>query len=229
MNSDTDTAARLQQEARSLGWALSAEQAGRLTSYADAVAAENRHLNLTRVAAPEEVWRRHLLDSLAFGLHADPARRDGVFADLGTGGGFPGVVAAIACPEAKVFLIEGKKKKLDAVARCVRRVGIVNVTCLRGRFSELAGAKDSPLSRRCDLVMARAVAPLGELVREAAPALAAGGALLCWKSDALADDERAEGDRRARARDLIVLDDLPYVSYAAARLVRYGRPEPRDA
>jgi len=87
----------------------------------------------------------------------------------------------------------------------------------------------SPIGQGMDVVTARAVASLGKLVLEAHPALRPdGGTLVCWKGDDVTPAERAEGDRRARARGLVPLTDLPYVSFKPCRLVRYGRVTSHD-
>jgi 16S rRNA (guanine527-N7)-methyltransferase len=207
-----------------LGWTLSAAQLGLLERWLDAVLDENRRLNLTAVRSREEGILRHLVDSLAFGLHlaAEPSPPAPVWVDLGSGGGFPGVPAAIAAPAATVHVVDSRAKKVAAVARLAAGLGIPNVLPHAGRLEDLA-RKGGELHARADLVFARGVGTLAACAGWARDALAGSGVLLCWKSDPVAEDERAEGLAAARRLGLAPLPDLPYVSFKPCVLVRYRR------
>ena len=144
----------------------------------------NPAINLTRVIDPRERATRHLLDSLVAVPHLDGLlpSQGGRVADLGSGGGFPGVPLAarlLARDETRTLtLIEsiGKKARfLDAVAAASGLAPRLRVA--HSRAEELATRDGATF----DLVTARAVAPLSELIRLAAPLLLPSGSLVAWK------------------------------------------------
>jgi 16S rRNA (guanine527-N7)-methyltransferase len=191
--------------AKALGVALDAAQVARLEAYLDAVLDVNRTLNLTSVRDRGDAVVRHLLDSLSIvpAWHAlagaSPPSR---VLDLGTGGGFPGAVLAVAWPSARVLMIDGTGKKARAVASCLERAGVANAEALQARGADLP--KLRPAARASfDLCVARAVGPAAELVRELAPLVAAGGRVLLMKGPNTAADEIADGEREARRHGLV--------------------------
>ncbi len=117
----------------------------------------------------------HVADSLA-GLDIEEVRAAGVIADLGSGAGFPGLVLAIALPQARVVLVESVGKKAEFLVEAAEELGIDNVEVVGGR----AEAWDAGLES-CDVVTARALARLDVLLEYAAPLLRVGGALVAWK------------------------------------------------
>ena len=200
-----DRATALVEGGRALGVALDEAQVARLDAYLDAVLDVNRTLNLTSVRDRGNAVVRHLLDSLSVvpAWHAvagpSPPRR---VLDLGTGGGFPGAVLAVAWPESHVLLIDGTGKKARAVAQCLARAGIANAEALQARGAELP--KIRPAARASfDLCVARAVGPAAELVREFAPLVASGGRIFLMKGPNTAADEIADGEREARRHGLV--------------------------
>lgn len=127
----------------------------------------SRAINLAAPGTLESFWQRHILDSLQLWPLAGGARK---WADLGSGGGFPGLVIAIllkTVPDASIELIESNRKK---------------AAFLRAAVSELAlpahvhGARIEDIAPRLEppqIVTARALAPLIELLRLAKPWLSA--------------------------------------------------------
>ena len=94
---------------------------------------ENTRINLTGVRDREDAIVRHLVDSLSvvsvWHRIAGPTAPRRVL-DVGTGGGFPGAVLAVAWPRTEVLLIDGTGKKIRAVARCLEAAGIDNAEAL---------------------------------------------------------------------------------------------------
>jgi 16S rRNA (guanine527-N7)-methyltransferase len=150
---------RLLRDARTLGITLAAADAERLCTLLSELARWNRTFNLTAIKGEEEMLTHHLLDSLA--IHADLSGES--IADVGTGAGFPGLPLAIIQPERRFTLIDSNGKKVRFVAHAVRTLGLTNVEAVHARAQEL-----SP-HPAFDTVMARACAPLPELVRTVAP------------------------------------------------------------
>ncbi len=119
----------------------------------------------------------HAADSLsALALPEILAAR--TLADLGSGGGFPGLPLALALPGTTVTLIESSSKKCAFLRDAGSRLGLDNVRVVDARVEEWAQGRGTQ-----DVVCARAVAPLGVLVEYAAPLLVLGGHLVAWKAN----------------------------------------------
>jgi 16S rRNA (guanine527-N7)-methyltransferase len=143
----------------------------------------NARLNLTRVVEPDAVARLHLLDSLAV-CPLVPAAV-GQALDLGSGGGVPGIVLAIARPGVHWTLVDSVRKKADALRSFVEALGLANVEVLADR-AELLGR--GPNRESFDLVTARACAALPVLAEYGLPLLRVGGTLIAWKGPISADE-----------------------------------------
>jgi 16S rRNA (guanine527-N7)-methyltransferase len=126
---------------------------------------------ITTVRDPAQAVDVHLADSLA-GL--DVLRGSPEVADLGSGGGFPGLVLAIALPATRVVLVESVQRKCRFLEAAAGDLGLGNVEVVCGRAEQLA-------PERFHVVTARALAALGVLVEYAAPILRHDGLLLAWK------------------------------------------------
>jgi len=138
----------------------------------------NRRVNLTRVVDPEPVARLHLLDALA-ALPLVDAIEPGRALDLGSGGGVPGIVLAMARPEWSWTLVDSVRKKTDALRSFVAALELSNVDVLTERAETLG--QDPALRGSFSLVTARACAALPVLVEYALPLLRIGGTLVAWK------------------------------------------------
>jgi 16S rRNA (guanine527-N7)-methyltransferase len=131
--------------------------------------------SITSVREPERGVDVHVADSLV-ALELDVVRAATRIADLGSGGGFPGLALAIALPEARVTLVESVGRKSAFLERAARALDVDNVRVVTAR----AEAWPDGLGAH-DLVTARALAPLGVVLEYAAPLLEAGGTLVAWK------------------------------------------------
>ena len=144
---------------------------------------------------PQAAADVHVADSLS-GLELEAVRGARAIADVGSGAGLPGLVLAAALPEARVWLVESASRKCAFLERAIGAMGIHNAEVVCERAEAWAAGRDA-----CDLVTARAVAPLAVLVEYAAPLLRAGGALVAWKGRPEADEEAA-GERAAEVAGL---------------------------
>ncbi|MCX5978464.1 MAG: 16S rRNA (guanine(527)-N(7))-methyltransferase RsmG [Chloroflexi bacterium] len=143
----------------------------------------NPAINLTRVSDPLERATRHLLDSLVAAPHiARLLPSGGKIADLGSGGGFPGVPLAARLLSRhdglSMTLIESIGKKVRFLEAVTAASGLApRLRVAHARAEDLAQGGGV----RFDLITARAIAPLSELIRLAAPILTPTGSLLAWK------------------------------------------------
>lgn len=149
--------------------------------YVDLLLQANERINLTRVVEPDEVARLHLLDALAVlpmlpALGAGGGTARGI--DLGSGGGVPGLVLAIARPDVRWMLVDSVRKKADALRAFVGNLGLENVDVSHERAEALGRGG---MREAADVVTARACAALPVLAEYALPLLHVGGRLLAWK------------------------------------------------
>ena len=158
-------------DARALGVELDAAQAAALCRLLDELAHWNRSFNLTAITERREMLTHHLLDSLSILPFLAGER----VLDIGTGAGFPGLPLAIADPQRHFVLLDSNGKKIRFVAHAVRTLGLRNVEAVHGPF---------------DTVVARACAPLPELLRLAEGYCGVGTRLLAMKGRRLAEERQ---------------------------------------
>jgi 16S rRNA (guanine527-N7)-methyltransferase len=169
-------------------WELPAQARAQLRTILDLVQAEPT--SITTVRDPERGVDLHVADSLA-GLAVPALREAEAIADLGTGGGFPGLALAAALPDTRVTLVESVGKKCKFLRRAADAAGLSNVTIVNAR----AEAWQDGLATQ-DVVTARALGPLSVIVEYAAPLLVEGGRFIAWKGRR---DPSAEADGVAAA------------------------------
>ncbi|HEV7138231.1 MAG TPA: 16S rRNA (guanine(527)-N(7))-methyltransferase RsmG [Steroidobacteraceae bacterium] len=150
---------RLVHDAAALGVALTEHDAARLRQLLEELAHWNRRFNLTGITDFDGMISHHLLDSLAVHRYLHGA----AIADVGTGAGFPGLPLALVNPERRFTLIDSNGKKIRFVAHAARTLGLVNVEPLQVRVETLRP------ERPFDTVLARAFAPLPQLLQSVAP------------------------------------------------------------
>jgi 16S rRNA (guanine527-N7)-methyltransferase len=150
---------RLVRDAALLGVSLAPADAARLLALLDELERWNRSYNLTAIESREQMVTHHLRDSLSISPDLAGTR----IADVGTGGGFPGLPLAIANPARQFTLIDGSGKKVRFVAHAARTLALANVTAVHARAEDLR--PEVPF----DTVTARALAPLPELLPLLAP------------------------------------------------------------
>lgn len=143
-------------------------------------------INLTAIRDPAEVARLHVLDSLSAVpiLRALGARR---LVDLGSGGGFPGLPLAAALEPERMLLVDSVGKKAHFLATVAAAVGLADTVAVEQARAEHL-ALDLRDREAWQVVTARAVAPLADLVEVALPLVAPDGVLVAWKG-ASAEEE----------------------------------------
>jgi 16S rRNA (guanine527-N7)-methyltransferase len=165
---------QLQAGADVLGLGLADAQIGQLMEFLALLQQWNKVYNLTSVRDPEEMLTHHLLDSLAAvaplrrhvaGLGQGGASGAVKLLDVGSGGGLPGVVFAICCPEVDVSCVDTVGKKAAFVQQVAVALKLRNLHGLHARVETLA--------RPFDVVSCRAFASLPDFVTWSRGALAA--------------------------------------------------------
>jgi 16S rRNA (guanine527-N7)-methyltransferase len=193
---------------------VSEETIKRLVLYEALLHTWQKTVNLVGASTLQAVWSRHFSDSAQLLALAPGAKR---WLDLGSGGGFPGLVIAILGAEAdlKVILIEGDQRKV-AFLRDVARQTRIAVDILPMRIERAAThARLSPV----DVVTARALAPLDKLLVLAAPFFAAATVGLFPKGHNVRAEVACARQRWAFDAELV-----PSITAADARIALLRHP-----
>ena len=162
------------------------------------------------------IWERHILNSAAivpFVREATVRRQFKTVADIGSGGGFPGIVAAACLPDHRFTLVEPMERRVEWLNECVNDMGLDNVTVVRSRanamIDDIRGSKTSrknrgaishttpvldldgnpiAISHPFAVVTCRAVAPMTKLSGWTLPLLETGGRLVALKGQSAQDE-----------------------------------------
>ncbi len=198
---------------------LSPETVARLDCFVDLLLTWQRRTNLISQSTVPSLWTRHVSDSLQLlevgkvGPAGVPPATPRVWLDLGSGGGFPGIVLACALadvPGAQVHLVDSNLKKAAFLREAVRQTktpGIVHAM----RIDELTPALDAI---SVDCVTARALAPLPDLLEMIAPFVKKGAKALLLKGQDL-DHELTESTKHWH----IEADNVPSMTNKSGRIL----------
>lgn len=151
--------------------------------YLELVLEVNKSINLTRIDSIEQAKVLHIEDSLS-ALPELCAAPKGLYGDLGSGGGFPGIPLAIASGR-RTVLVDSVQKKMRALESVISDLGLSDrITTYAGRIEDLGSEKRSSFS----VLTARALSRLDSLLELSSPLLKKGGRLICYKART-ADEE----------------------------------------
>ena len=164
-----------------LGLSLSEERQQKLCAFARAMVRKNEAMNLTAITEDTQVAKLHLLDSLTVLCCAD--LRGKTLIDVGCGAGFPGVPLAIACPEAKITLLDSLGKRVTWLEETLPQLDI-EAECVTARAEEAVAQRRETY----DFATSRAVARLNILLELTAPYVKVGGAVLAMKGAAAKEE-----------------------------------------
>lgn len=165
------------------GVGLDESRHAKLSRYLDLLLAANAKMNLTRITDRAAAELLHVADSLTL-LPFLPAGEHRLV-DVGSGGGVPGIVLAIARPDAKVVLLEATKKKADFLRYAAVELHLDNVA-VDARRAEDAGRGQSRES--FDVAVARAVGTMVWLAEWMLPLVGKGGRILAMKGKKAQDE-----------------------------------------
>lgn len=167
-----------------IGLTLTDAQAETLCNFGKAVVKQNEVMNLTAITEAPQVAKLHLLDSLTVAAAVNLQGKRLI--DVGCGAGFPGVPLAIACPDAKVTLLDSLGKRVKWLEEILPTLG-VQAECVTARAEEAVASRRESY----DVATSRAVARLNILLELTAPYVKVGGLVVAMKGTA-AKEELAE-------------------------------------
>lgn len=188
---------------------LSEPEQRQLRQFVELVLRWNPRINLISRASAADVWNRHIVDSAQ--VYMQMPERCESWVDLGSGGGFPGIVVAILAahrkPGLRVTLVESDQRKAVFLRQAARELG-VGCTVLARRIEELGALS-------ADVVSARALASLDKLFEMSAPLLAAGGTALFPKGA-----NRAAEIAEAQRHWVFNVTELPSLTEPTAAILK---------
>jgi 16S rRNA (guanine527-N7)-methyltransferase len=141
-------------------------------AYAAALARDGETFGLLGPREYPKLWTRHILNSAVVAELVSPGQTVG---DVGSGAGLPGIPMAIAQPGAEFVLIEPMERRSEWLKQQVEELGLTNVRVLRARAEEVGEA--------FDVVTARAVKALPQLLQMCLPMTKHGGEIIALKGE----------------------------------------------
>ena len=126
----------------------------RLATFVALLVEESAHQNLVSKASIEEIWARHIVDSAQL-LTVAGSINAGLWIDIGTGAGLPGIVIGVL-RDAPILMVEPRRKRLDFLDTCIDALGLGHATTSLARIEAIE-------SRQAVVISARAVATLPKL------------------------------------------------------------------
>jgi len=204
---------RLQGAAHQLGLELADTQLSQLLAYLDLIAKWNKVYNLTAVRDPGEMLVQHLFDSLAavVPLRRQVGGRAAKVLDVGSGGGLPGVVFAICCPELQVDCVDTVGKKAAFIQQAAAQLQLPNLRGLHDRVENLRGGYD--------VVSCRAFASLADFVSWSGRAIGEQGVWLAMKGKRPEDEIAALPD----SAEVFHVEQLSVPELSAERCIVWMR------
>ena len=130
-------------------------QDAQLATFAEMLVAENAQQNLIAASTISTLWVRHIADSAQL-LTLDTREGDGLWIDLGSGPGLPGLVIAILSPR-PILLVESRKRRCDFLRAVAAQLNLANVELAEAPLERIE-------TRAAATISARAFAPLDKLI-----------------------------------------------------------------
>ena len=162
-----DNRQKLQSGLKEMGLDLSGEQQDKLLAYVEMLKKWNKTYNLTALRDESQIISHHLLDSLTLPPYLEGAQ---TMLDVGSGGGQPGIPAAVCRPDLQITLLDANTKKTSFLQQAAIELELKNVRVVSDRVEAVQGLQ-------ADVITSRAFAELADFVNWTAHLLQDGG---CW-------------------------------------------------
>ena len=169
-----------------LGINLSDEQKEQLSIFAMTLIDYNKHTNITAITDINQVYLKHFYDSLTI-IKVCNLNENITVLDIGSGGGFPGLVLGIVFPNLRITLLDSNHKKTNFQNFIINKLGLLNISTINNRAEIYYKS-----GNKYDLVVARAVANLTILSELCIPFVNNNGLFVAMKGTLLEELNDAE-------------------------------------
>ena len=179
---------------------VNAYQLEQFLRYYEVLIDYNTKVNLTNITQPDDVCKKHFLDSAAL-LCVHDIPQGAALIDVGTGAGFPGIPLKILRPDIQLTLLDSLNKRVEFLKLCVSELGLDNVQCVHARAEE--SARNKIYREKFDITVSRAVANMSTLCEYCLPYTAVGGVFAAYKGPAVLTEQGGELDTAKNALNLL--------------------------
>jgi 16S rRNA (guanine527-N7)-methyltransferase len=206
------------------GLELSSGQWDKLEQFCLFLADYNEKVNLVSNTSAEVLVNRHVLDGLTVAANIHQSKMtSGSLIDIGSGGGLPAMIVAIACPDLQVTMVDSVGKKVKFLEEASNHLGLTLNRGISGRAEELARVKGERESY--DLATARAVGTLTLTLELCLPFLKRNGLYLAQKTTSRLDQELVEAkammrELECRVEQTKTFENMPGVEESVILLIR---------
>lgn len=167
---------KLQNQAQKIDINLTNKQLNEFYTYMNLLIEWNKNINLTAITEPEEIIKKHFIDSLTISKNI---KKDSSIIDVGTGAGFPGIPLKIVREDINVVLLDALNKRLNFLNEVIKENELKNIETVHFRAEEVG--KNKRYREKYDVATSRAVAQLNILAEYLLPLVKIGGKCICMK------------------------------------------------
>ena len=192
---------KLESGLKELNIKLDKEKINQLIEYIFILKKWNKVYNLTAIRDIEQMMTHHLMDSLSIIPWVKDCKK---ILDVGSGGGLPGLVIAVSCPQVMVEMIDVVSKKTSFIRQAVIELGLKNTKVHTGRVEDLQ------LDYRFDGIVSRAFSSIKDFIALSSHLLAENGSFYAMKG-LIPESEVSNLDTRWKVKDTIALS-VPYLA-----------------
>lgn len=166
---------KMAEESEKIGIKLPNEQLNEFYEYMQLLLEWNEKMNLTAITDPEEVIKKHFVDSITIKKYIKEENR---LIDVGTGAGFPGIPLKIVDKSIKLTLLDSLNKRINFLNEIIEKLNLKEVNTIHSRAEEYAKNK---ARESYDVAVSRAVADLPILLEYLMPYVKLNGICICMK------------------------------------------------
>ena len=175
------------QELSKRNFKLNENQINQFNQYFTSLIEANKHVNLTRITAENEVYLKHFYDSITPLLtFSTVLKSSSSLCDVGAGAGFPSIPLKIMLPELQITIVDSLGKRLNFLQGLITQLNLKNVTLVHGRAEDVGQNKH--YREQFDIVTARAVANMAVLSEYCLPLVKNGGNFIALKGPKAEDE-----------------------------------------
>lgn len=166
---------KMAEESEKIGIKLPDEQLNEFYEYMQLLLEWNEKMNLTAITEPEEVIKKHFVDSITIKKYIKEESR---LIDVGTGAGFPGIPLKIVDKSIKLTLLDSLNKRINFLNEVIKKIDLKDVKTVHSRAEEYA---KNEVRESYDIAVSRAVADLPILLEYLMPYVKLNGICICMK------------------------------------------------